>query len=113
MQQLMRDRFLPPDYEQHLFQLYQNSEQGAKSIHDYSAEFLRLADRNNLMETSNQQVSRFMNGLKPSIRDKMGLQPIYLFEDAQNLALKAEEIEKHGRNSGFWLLSAQPKHPAE
>src|SRR3954466_12925967 len=103
----MRERFRPPDYEQNLFQLYQNSEQGTKSIHDYSADFLRLADRNNLMETPDQQVSRFMNGFKTLIRDKMGLQPIYRFEDAQKPGIEGRRNRETQQKS--WILPQEPR----
>lgn len=46
-------------------------------------ELLRLVDRNNLIETQDKQVSRIMNGLKTSIWDMTGLQPIYTFNEAK------------------------------
>ncbi|XP_031402603.1 uncharacterized protein LOC116212173 [Punica granatum] len=74
MRRMLRARFLPPNYEQYLFMKYQRCVQGLRSVHDYTAEFLRLAEHNALNESESQQVARYMEGLKPTIRDKIGLQ---------------------------------------
>ncbi|KAF2298868.1 hypothetical protein GH714_028435 [Hevea brasiliensis] len=55
MQQLLRGRFLPPDYEQYLFESYQSCSQGTRSINEYTAKFLRLIVRNHLAESDTQQ----------------------------------------------------------
>lgn len=55
----------------------------------------------------NQQVLKFMNGLKHSIRDKLGLQVIHTFEHAHNLALRAEYLDKQGNNSGFYCRNEE------
>ncbi|KAF2307806.1 hypothetical protein GH714_032022 [Hevea brasiliensis] len=57
-----------------------------------TAEFLRLAVRNHLCESANQQATRYLSGLKPSICDKIGIQMVMSVQEARNLALKAEMI---------------------
>ena len=74
MKQLMMDRFLPIDYEQHLYCLYHNCTQGNRAVKDYTDEFLRLAEKNSFNETQGQTLSRYVNGLTMSIQDRIGLQ---------------------------------------
>ena len=58
MKQLLRGRFLPPNHEQYIFYAYQRCAQGSTSVNEYTAEFLRLAERNQLSESENQQAVR-------------------------------------------------------
>ena len=54
MKQLLRGRFLPPDYEQYIFYAYQRCTQDSKSLNEYTAEFLRLEERNRLSKSETQ-----------------------------------------------------------
>lgn len=101
MKGLMREHFIPSDYEQHLYSLYLNCSQGNRSIHKYTAEFIRLSERNNLRETENQQVARYLSGLRGNIRDRMGLQPVYDVQQARSMALRAEEFERRSSANNF------------
>ncbi|PKI72271.1 hypothetical protein CRG98_007345 [Punica granatum] len=103
-EQRLDQRFKELHYEQYLFMKYQRCVQGSRSFHDYTAEFLRLAERNALNESESQQVARYMEGLKPTIRDKIGVQMVATVEDVRSLALKAEMMtwQKVGdRDSSF------------
>ncbi|XP_010275023.1 PREDICTED: uncharacterized protein LOC104610208 [Nelumbo nucifera] len=64
--------------------------QGSRSVNECTSEFLRLAERNQLSESDNQQAARYLSGLRPSIRDKIGVQMVLSVQEARNLALKAE-----------------------
>ena len=77
MKRLMADQFLPPDYQQELFRQYQDCRQGTRTVNEYMKEFDKLANRNDLEETKDQWISRFVHGLRVSIRDQVSLQTIY------------------------------------
>ena len=67
---------------------------GAKSVHEYNVEFMRLAERDNLREREGQQVTRYLEGLKPQIKHMIGVQVMRNLHEAKNMALKAEFIEE-------------------
>ena len=56
MKQLMLERFLPEDYEQILYKMYIECVQGKKSVTEYMAEFLRMSEHNEFLQTSFQMI---------------------------------------------------------
>ncbi|CAL9020607.1 unnamed protein product [Prunus brigantina] len=106
MKLLMMERFLPTDYEQILYlhkhyRMYLGCAQGARSVSEYTEEFMRLAERYHLTETDNQKVARYNNGLKIYIQEKIGMHNIWTLQEAINMALKAELLEKEKRQPNF------------
>ncbi|KAI6691341.1 hypothetical protein NL676_028169 [Syzygium grande] len=104
MKQKLKKRFLPTDYEQLLFQQFQNCRQSNRSVQAYTEEFLRLSARNNLDESEAQQTARYINGLRLNIQDRVSLHRLFSVEDAQDMARKIEmQLERtspstRGRN---------------
>lgn len=90
MKEMLKVRFLPPDYEQLLFQQFQNCKQLSRSVQVYTEEFLRLSARNNLAESEAQQTARYINGLRLNIQDRVSLHRLFSVEDAQEMAQKIE-----------------------
>ena len=85
-------RFLPPDYQQTLYHQFHNCKQGARSVSQYTEEFLRLQTRCHLKESEEHQVARYTEGIKWQILDKMGLAPIYTVDEAIVTATRAEKL---------------------
>ena len=59
-------------------------------MNDYTTEFFRLVEKNQLLESENQQVVRYLSGLKQTNRDKIGVHMVFSVQEARNLAMKAE-----------------------
>ena len=100
MKHMLQRDFLPPDYEQILFQQYQRCRQGQRTVHEYTVEFMRLAERNDLRETEGQQVVRYIDGLKLQIRDKIGVTTLKTLNEVKNLALRVE-LMTHEQSARF------------
>nr|XP_011465829.1 PREDICTED: uncharacterized protein LOC105351921 [Fragaria vesca subsp. vesca] len=109
MKQLMTERFLSEDYEQILYRMYLDCFQGAKTVTEYTAEFVRLSERNDLGESEGQKVAQYISGLRPSIQEKIGLQTMWSVTEAVSLAIKAELMEKSPRVSFQFLRFTSPR----
>lgn len=59
----MKKRFLPVNHNRLLYNQFQHCKQGMHSVDYYLEEFHRLSARNNLAESDNQQVARYVDGL--------------------------------------------------
>ncbi|GKD65187.1 putative receptor protein kinase ZmPK1 [Tanacetum coccineum] len=99
MKRVIFARFLPVDYEQTLYSLYQNCRQYSRTVSEYAEEFMRSASRNQLSESDTQQVARFNNGLRYDIQAIICLQTTWTLDEAVRMALKAEHTVSKGKNN--------------
>ncbi|GJZ48798.1 putative nucleotidyltransferase, ribonuclease H [Tanacetum coccineum] len=67
MKKLLRENFIPHNYQRLMYQRLQNLKQGTKSVKDYTTEFYQLIARNDIQETKDQLVSRYIGGLRVHI----------------------------------------------
>jgi hypothetical protein len=106
MKRLLNSRFLPPDFEQRLFQQYQECRQGVRTFQAYVDDFYRLSAHNDLMETEAQLVARFIGGLCLPIQDKVSMQRVFTLTEAVSLATRAEkQLERSKASTSKWNSS--------
>ncbi len=81
-----RTTFLPYNYQR-----LQSLKQGSKSVDDYTTEFYQLVARNELQETEEQLVARYIGGLKMSIQDTVNMFDPVTVSAAHQRALVVEK----------------------
>ncbi|KAH9693434.1 Endonuclease [Citrus sinensis] len=87
----LRGAFLPHNYAKLLYQQLQNLRQGNRSVDDYTTEFHWLVARNDLTETEEQHVSRYIGGLRSQFQDQLNLLDPYSVSEAHQQALQLEK----------------------
>ncbi|XP_026433502.1 uncharacterized protein LOC113330924 [Papaver somniferum] len=87
----MRLAFLPHNYTRLIYQQLQNLKQGSKLINDYTKEFYQLVARNDINETEEQLLARYIGGLRMQYQDSLNLFDIYSVSEAYQRALSLEK----------------------
>ncbi|CAL9216613.1 unnamed protein product [Arabidopsis halleri] len=96
----MRKNFLPYNYDQLMFQRFQNLRQGNRTVEDYATEFFMMINRVDTHDSELQLVARFVGGLRQQIQHTLNLfQPLTISE-AHQQALTVER-QSRGANT-FW-----------
>ncbi|KAE8672853.1 putative CCCH-type zinc finger family protein [Hibiscus syriacus] len=91
MKKKMKGHFLPFGYTQTLFQRLHALRQGARSVDDYTEEFYQLVARNDLSETEEQMVARYLGGLRQPFQDVLSLHSLWSVSEAYQRALAVEK----------------------
>ncbi|GJX18063.1 reverse transcriptase domain-containing protein [Tanacetum coccineum] len=74
-----------------MYQWLQNLKQGSKSVEDYSSEFYQLIAMNDIQETKDQLVSRYIGGLRVQIMDYVNMFDLMTLIDAYERSLAFEK----------------------
>ena len=64
LQKHRRAAFFPHNYSRVMYQRFQNLRQGSRTVDDYMTEFFQLMAHNDLGETDDHLVSRYIGGLQ-------------------------------------------------
>ena len=69
----LKRKFIPIDYELDMLKKMQGLKQAGKSIQEYTEEFYQVLIRTGHAEADKEKVSRYINGLRPSIQEELSL----------------------------------------
>ncbi|GFZ02560.1 hypothetical protein Acr_15g0011680 [Actinidia rufa] len=87
--------------------------EGVRTSEAYTEEFYRLSARNNLPESEDQQqIARFVNGLRVAIRDQVSLQTLYSLNEAVTLARKVESQQNRTNTRSQFSNRGKPPVPS-
>ena len=98
MKKLLKNRFLPPDFEQVLYQQFQSCRQGNRSIPQYTEEFYRLKTRLDLNESEAFSIARYKEGLKWEIEERLAVQSFHILDDVVLAAQCVEQLMERGKS---------------
>ncbi|KAJ0975499.1 hypothetical protein J5N97_017464 [Dioscorea zingiberensis] len=87
----MKGHFLPFAYNQTLFQRLHTLRQGTRSVDEYTEDFYQLIARNDLSETEEQLVARYLGGLRQPLQDVLSLHSLWTVSEAYQRALTVEK----------------------
>ncbi|XP_076901793.1 uncharacterized protein LOC143556338 [Bidens hawaiensis] len=97
MRKCLRDSFLPHNFQRLMYQRLQNLKQGSRSVDEYTTEFYHLISSNDIQETDEKLVARYIGGLRVQIMDSVNLfDPLTVAEAYQ----RALAFEKQKRRVG-------------
>ncbi|XP_031398443.1 uncharacterized protein LOC116209007 [Punica granatum] len=101
MKKKMRATFLSYNFQRIMYQRLQNLRQGSRSVDDYTNEFYQLVARNELQETEDQLVARYIGGLRVQLQDTVNLFDLVNVSSAHQRALIIERQQKRVSSGAF------------
>ncbi|KAH7860056.1 hypothetical protein Vadar_008643 [Vaccinium darrowii] len=82
--------------------------QNSRSVDDYTTEFHQLVARNDLAETEEQLVSRYVGGLREQFQFTLNMLELFPVSDAYQKALQIEKQASRRPSSTPWSTTARP-----
>eukprot|EP00268_Persea_americana_P043098 TRINITY_DN43212_c0_g1_i5.p1 TRINITY_DN43212_c0_g1~~TRINITY_DN43212_c0_g1_i5.p1 ORF type:complete len:723 (-),score=103.29 TRINITY_DN43212_c0_g1_i5:2428-4533(-) len=89
-----------------MYQRFQNLRQGAKTVDEYTTEFYQLMACNDLSETDDQLVSRYIGGLQTQYQDTLNMFDLYSVSDAHHKDMQLERQTKRRSSVLPWTGSS-------
>ncbi|XP_022873011.1 uncharacterized protein LOC111391963 [Olea europaea var. sylvestris] len=109
----MKKQFLSYNYVRTMYQQLQNLRQGEKTVSDYTTNFYMLVTRNEMMETEEQLVSRYVGGLCPQIQDTLNIFDPVTVSEAHQRAIQIEKQQSRKTISPFIAGSSSSHRQSE
>ncbi|PKI48211.1 hypothetical protein CRG98_031398 [Punica granatum] len=101
MKKKMKATFLPYNFQRIMYQRLQNLRQGSRSVDNYTNELYQLVARNELQETEDQLVARYIGGLRVQLQDMVNLFDPINVSFAHQKALIIERQQKRAGSGVF------------
>ncbi|XP_013613453.1 PREDICTED: uncharacterized protein LOC106319616 [Brassica oleracea var. oleracea] len=92
----MKKIFLPYNYDQLMFQKFQNLRQGTRTVDEYATEFFKMINRVELRDTEQQVVTIFVGRLRQQIQFIINLFRPQSISEAHQQALTVEAQSRNG-----------------
>lgn len=108
MVSMIRETYLPEDYEIQLHQKRQNLRERDMDICTYTEEFQKLSLRSKFAEPESIKVERYLNGLRMNIQEELQLLSPNTVAKCYQLALKVEEKIKRRQENNNRGRGRQP-----
>ena len=109
MKKYLKRQFLPPHYQEHLYEKYENFKQIGNSVSEFTNEFYHLQSYLDLNEPEAYIISRYVMGLRWAIRESYLLNPFITYLIWYHLlrVLNNKWKERKQRKGGHRLYSTQ------
>ena len=85
----LRGKLLPCNCQQTLFRHMQNLRQRSLTVKEYTEEFYKVSIRSGEAQDIDENVARYMNGLRMDIQDEICLLSPKTVEEAYDITIKA------------------------
>ena len=110
MKERLKEKYLPIDYEQMMFEEMLQLRQGSLTVDQFTDRFHELTVRSKIMETEQQTLTCYRTGLREELRREMWIARLINVEEAYQLALRIEKQTKFSAGRRMTITEAKLEH---